>query len=111
MRGLVPRITSTGWNNVDKAVIESLVSRSTMSYTDPLTGKKAVINFNPLRVTVNDYKKYDRVLVYVLPDEFNSFMRLKNENDVFEEKVTNLMLYKLVCIAYKGEESFLLFTG
>jgi hypothetical protein len=99
-------ITSTGWNNVDKYVVESLNSRTTLDYTDPDTGKKAVIKYEPITITVNDYKNYDRVLVYLLPDEFNSFMRVKNKNEVFEEKVTNLMSYKLVCIAYKGEESF-----
>jgi mono/diheme cytochrome c family protein len=99
-------ITSTGWNNVDKYVVESLNSRTTLDYTDPDTGKKAVIKYEPITITVADYKNYDRVLVYLLPDEFNSFMRVKNKNDVFEEKVTNLMMYKLVCIAYKGEESF-----
>lgn len=99
-------IMVTGWNNVDKAVVESLTSRSSLDYTDPLTGKKAVINYNPITVTVENYKNYDRVLVYLLPDEFSSFMRVKNKKEVFEEKVTNLMTYKLVCIAYKGEESF-----
>jgi mono/diheme cytochrome c family protein len=99
-------ISSTGWNNVDKAVLESVVARTTLDYTDPQSGKKAVIVYNPLTITVSNYKNYDRVLVYLLPDEFNSFMRLQNKQDVFEEKVTKLMLYKLVCIAYKGDESF-----
>jgi mono/diheme cytochrome c family protein len=99
-------INTTGWNNVDKYVVESLNARSTLDYTDPDTGKKAVIKYEAISVTVNDYKNYDRVLVYLLPDKFNSFMRVKNKNEVFEEKVTNLMTYKLVCIAYKDEESF-----
>jgi cytochrome c2 len=99
-------ITTTGWNNVDRAVVESLNTRTTLDYTDPDSGKKAVIKYEPITITVTDHKNYDRVLVYLLPDEFSSFMRVKNKNEVFEERVTNLMTYKLVCIAYKGEESF-----
>jgi ribosomal protein S18 len=104
-------ITSVGWKNIDRfniiqAVATSVLTRTNLNFIDSATGKKAVINYNPVNVRVNNYKNYDRVLVYLLPDEFNSFMRVKNKSEVFEEKVTNLMTYKLVCIAYKGEESF-----
>lgn len=99
-------IASTGWYNVDAYVIESTQTRTTLDYTDPETGKKAVIRYEPLAVTIENYKDYDRVLVYLLPDELNSFMRVQNKNEVFEEKLNELMRYKLVCIAYKGEKSF-----
>ena len=99
-------IESVGWKNVDAYVLESTLKRTTLDYTDPENGKKAVIKYEPLTVSVNDYKKYDRVLVYLLPEELNSFMRVANKNEVFEEKLNELMTYKMVCIAYKGEESF-----
>jgi len=101
----VPIIT-TGWKNVDAYVLESTINRTTLDYTDPENGKKAVIKYEQLTVTVNEYKKYDRVLVYLLPDELNSFMRVQNKNEVFTEKLNELMVYKMVCVAYKGEESF-----
>lgn len=99
-------VATTGWLNVDTYVIESTLTRTTLDYTDPENGKKAVIKYEPLTVSVNDYKNYDRVLVYLLPEELNSFMRVENKNEVFEEKLNELMTYKMVCIAYKGEESF-----
>ncbi len=99
-------ITTTGWLNVDTYVIESTLTRTTLDYTDPQTGKKAVIKYEPLTVSISDYKNYDRVLVYLLPEELNSFMRVANKNEVFEEKLNELMTYKMICIAYKGEESF-----
>jgi mono/diheme cytochrome c family protein len=99
-------IPSTGWNNLDKFVLESTINRTTLDYTDPETGKKAIIKYEPLSISINDSKNYDRVLVYLLPDELNSFMRVTNKNEVFEEKLNELMIYKMVCIAYKGEESF-----
>lgn len=99
-------ITTTGWKNLDAFVIESTRDRETLNYTDPQSGKKAIIEYEPLTVAIRDYKNYDRVLVYLLPDELNSFMRIENKNDLFEEKLNELMIYKLICIGYKGEESF-----
>ncbi|HEY0029440.1 MAG TPA: hypothetical protein VGC65_01685 [Bacteroidia bacterium] len=99
-------IQTTGWNNVDKYVMESTLARTTLDYTDPQSGKKAVINYEPLTISITDVKSYDRVLVYLLPDELNSFMRVEKKNEAFEEKLNELMSYKMVCIAYKGEESF-----
>lgn len=99
-------IVDMGWKNVDAYVLESTLNRTTLDYTDPENGKKAVIKYEPLTVSVNDYKNYARVLVYLLPEELNSFMRVGNKNEVFEEKLNELMTYKMVCIAYKGEESF-----
>jgi cytochrome c2 len=100
-------VANTGWNNVDKYVMESTLSRTTLNYTDPETGKKAVIKYEPIEVTVENVKEYDRVLVYLLPDELNSFMRMeKNNNEIFEEQLNELVIYKLVCLGYKGEDSF-----
>jgi hypothetical protein len=99
-------VATTGWLNVDAYVVEATVNRTTLNYTDPESGKKAVIRYEPLTVTVNNAKDYDRILVYLLPDELNSFMRVENKDGVFRENLNELMLYKLVCIGYKGEESF-----
>lgn len=99
-------IATTGWYNVDAYVLVSTANRTTLDYTDPQTGKKAIIKYEPFSASIEDYKKYDRVLVYLIPNELNSFMRVNNKNEVFEEKLNELITYKMVCIAYKGEESF-----
>jgi hypothetical protein len=100
------QVLTTGWKNVDAYVLESTVNRTTLDYTDPQTGKKAIIRYEPLIVNIENFKTYDRVLVYLLPDELNSFMRMENTNGAFRENLNELMICKLVCIAYKGEESF-----
>ena len=99
-------IFSSGWCNIDRVVLESTISRKTINFSDKETGKKAVIKYEPLSVSINDHKNYDRILVYLLPEELSSFMRVEKKNEVFEEKLNELMTYKMVCIAYKGEESF-----
>lgn len=99
-------VTTTGWCNVDKYVDDATTNRQTLDYTDKETGKKATIKYEPLTVSVNEMNTYDRVMVYLLPDELNSFMRMEQGKDVFEEKLNELMLYKLVCIAYKGDKAY-----
>lgn len=99
-------VATTGWYNVDAFVIESVANRTTLDYIDPASKKRAEIKYQPLNISISDARKYDRVLVYLLPDELNSFMRVKGANGVFKEELNELMIYKMVCIAYKGEESF-----
>lgn len=97
-------VTTTGWNNVDKYVYESTVNRTTLNYTDPETGEKAVIKYNPFSVQVNQWNEYDRLYVYLLPNKLNSFMRIAGADGKFSEKLDELMKYDLVCIGYKDEQ-------
>lgn len=95
-----------GWKNVDAYVMESLNNRETLDYTDPETGKKAVIKYEPISISVKDEAKYDRVFVYIIPDQLNSFIRMKKEGDKYTEKLNELMNNKLICLAYIGEQAY-----
>ena len=100
------QVTTTGWNNVDRYVVESTVNRSTLDYTDTQTGKKAVINYEAVSIEVNQWKEYDQLYVYLIPDKLSSFMRVNGANGKYSEKLNELIKYKLICIAYKGEQSY-----
>lgn len=95
-----------GWKNVDAYVMESVANRETLDYTDPITGKKAVIKYEPISVSIADEEKYDRVLVYILPDQLNSFMRMKKDAGKYNEKLNELMSNRLICLAYIGEQAY-----
>ena len=99
-------ITNAGWNNLDRYVIESTTNRETLDYTDPETGKKAIIKYEPISVSIKDVEQYDRVLVYFIPDKLNSFMRMKKEGAVYTEKLNELMKNDVICLAYKGEQAY-----
>jgi hypothetical protein len=99
-------IRTTGWKNLDAYVTESTYYRQTMNYIDPETGKKAVLKYEPLSVKINDVENYDRVLVYLLPDQLNSFMRMQKEGDSYTEKLNMLFKNELVVLAYKGEKAY-----
>ena len=78
-----------------------------MSYTDPETGKTAILTYTPLEVNIVNASQYDQVYVYLLPDKLSSFMRVNGSGGKFSEKLNGLMSYDLVCIGYKGEQPFL----
>lgn len=100
------RLKTGGWKNVDAYVMESLDNRETLDYTDSQTGKKAVIQYNPINITIKDETKFDRLLVYILPDKLNSFMRVEKSNLSYTEKLNELMNHNLVCLGYIGEQVY-----
>ena len=99
-------VGQTGWNNVDKYVMESTANRTTLNYTDPETGKKAVIKYEPITITINDVKKYDKVVCYMIPDKLSSFQLLKNTNSVFKENLNELLNYTIITIGFKGNSTY-----
>ena len=99
-------VINNGWKNVDAYVVESTINRTTLDYTDPDTGKKAVIKYEALSVSILDRKKYDRLYIYILPDKVNSFMRLNEKDSVFTENLNELMDYSLICLGYIADQPY-----
>ncbi len=99
-------ITQTGWNNVDKYVSESTINRSTLDYTDPKSGKKAVIKYEPISVSVSNFKDYDKVMSYMIPDKLSSFQLMNSNGNVFSEKLNELIKYSVVTVGFKGNQAY-----
>ena len=94
-------VATTGWHNVDKYVYESVVSRNTLDYTDSLTGKKAVIKYEPLQINIADQSNYSQLMVYLVTDSLPCFMKLNEANGEFTENLNERFEYGLVVIAEK----------
>ena len=77
-----------------------------VSHPVPETGKKAIIKYLPVSVQIEQWKEYDRLYVYLLPDKLSSFMRVSGTEGKFSEKLDELMQYGLVCIGYKDEQAY-----
>jgi mono/diheme cytochrome c family protein len=97
-----------GAKNVDAYVFEATANRSTLDYTDPVTGKKAVIKYEEASVKVLNNEKFDRVFVYMIPDSLSSFNRMKTTDNInFKNNLNELFNYKMVCLGYVGEQAYL----
>jgi hypothetical protein len=100
------QITATGWYNVDRVVTEATSARTSVNITDPVTGKKAAIRYQPVSFAINKPEQFDDLYVYLLPEKLNSFVRLSGTNGKYTEQLNELIKYKLVCVGYKGEQAF-----
>jgi hypothetical protein len=104
-----PFVASVGLGpkNLDAYVFESTANRTTLDYTDPETGKKAVIKYEEASVKILNAEKFDRVFVYMVPDTLNSFNRMKTEDNInFKNTLNEFFNYKMVCLAYKGNQAY-----
>ena len=99
-------VVSTGWWNVDKAVLEATATRSSMSYTDDKTGKTAKLTYTPLTVQVADRSSYDQLVIYLLPKQLNSYQRMKEEGGIFSERLNSIFQYEVFCLGMKGGQQF-----
>lgn len=93
-------VQSVGWKNIDAYVMESTINRTTIDYTDPDSGKKAVIKYEELKINV-DASAYSQIMVYLVSDKLPCFQRVSQVNGVYSEKMNELMEYSLVVIAEK----------
>jgi hypothetical protein len=98
-------ITSIGWNNIDKYVMDATVSRTTTKIT--FNGKTATITYKPFGVEVADKASYDRIYAYLLADGLYSFQRMNEQEAGFTEKLNGFFTYRLVIVGYKGEQAYL----
>jgi cytochrome c2 len=98
-------ITTTGWKNVDRYTQESLIARTTLDYTDP-NGRKAVIKFIPMDITITNESAFDLVNVYLIPDQLTTYMKVKKSNGKYAENLNELIKYDLVAVGYKNKQIF-----
>ncbi|MBL4586241.1 MAG: hypothetical protein JKX84_04165, partial [Flavobacteriales bacterium] len=99
-------VTNSGWNNVDRYVAESVTNRTTLDYTDK-DGNRAVIRYEPIHLEIANAAEFDRVLVYMPPNDLYSFRRLKKDGDHYSETLNELYEYDVLCIGFKGDENFI----
>lgn len=94
-------VTTPGWKNVDAYVMEATVTRTTLDYTDPSSGKKAVIRYEQLDINIADAASYSQLMVYLVTDSLPCFMRVYPQNGAYREKLNELMEYSLVVMGEK----------
>ena len=94
-------VTNPGWWNVDKAVLASTTSRTSMSYTDDQSGRTATLTYSPVSIDVADKELFSDLRVYLIPKELNSYQRVLEVNGTFTENLNALFQYDLVCMGRK----------
>ena len=103
------RVTSTGWNNIDKKVLQATTSRSSMTITK--NGKTAKLSYSELKLTCKN--NYDRLYAYVLTPSLPSYQRMRYATDkgVHDFKLNDFYRYGLAVIGYKGDSVYTFFES
>jgi hypothetical protein len=89
--------------NIDKFVFEQTTSRTSGKFFDQETGKTAKLDYNKMKLKVENRIRYQRVFVYLFPSKLNSFHRLNPENGMFEYSLNAEFQYDLAIVAYKDD--------
>ena len=99
-------ITTTGWKNLDVYVFDATKNRQSMTYTDPNTGKVAKLIYSEASIIIMDEEKFDRVLLYLIPDSLSSFQLMPRKGSSFKENLNSLFRYDAVVLAFKENQAF-----
>jgi len=99
-------VRNPGWWNVDKAVLASTTTRTSMAYTDDQTGKTATLTYTPTTIEVADKESFEALRVYLIPKELNSYQRVVEKDGTFTESLNSLFEYDLVCMGRKNGQQF-----
>lgn len=99
-------ITSSGWKNIDREVWESVANRTTLDFTDE-KGNKAHIGYKECRISVQAFQQFDRIQVYLVPQQLSSYMLIPGNNGTYTEKLNEFLMYDLFVIGYREQQIFL----
>lgn len=99
-------ISTPGWKNLDAYVYEATSNRSSMTYTDPVTGKAATVTYKDLSIRISNGAQFENLRVYLIPDGLTSFQRLKQSGDMFNEKMNASFKYDAVAVGWIGTKMY-----
>lgn len=95
------QITNLGWKNIDRLVLEATAARETTSFS--ANGKTSTLTYTEWSATISDFEKYDRINVYNIPVEFNSYVKLSGTSGKYSYKLNADLKYQTVVLAWTAE--------
>ncbi len=99
-------VSRPGWKNLDQYVFASTQNRESMRYTDPVSGKQAVLTYEPVSFRVTEEASFERLFLYLLPDSLSSFQRVERRDGQWAEKLNASLNYRFVALAYRGDSLY-----
>jgi mono/diheme cytochrome c family protein len=94
----------TGWNNLDRYVMESTSTRTSLK--TKYNGKDISIEYNPLSVQIENEDEYDFVRVYLIANKLPSYQKINKTGIAYKEKLNELFDYDLICLAQKSGDYY-----
>jgi cytochrome c551/c552 len=95
------QISDLGWKNIDRLVSEATAARETTSFS--ASGKTSTLTYTKWSATISDFEKYDRINVYNIPIEFNSYVKLNGTSGNYVYKLNADLTYQTVVLAWTAD--------
>ncbi len=95
------QISDLGWKNIDRLVLEATAARETTSFS--ANGKTSTLTYTEWSATISDFEKYDRINVYNIPVEFNSYVKLNGTSGNYVYKLNADLNYQTVVLAWTAD--------
>lgn len=95
------QIENLGWKNIDRLVLEATAARETTTFSE--NGKTSTLTYTEWSATISDFEKYDRINVYNIPLEFNSYVKLIGTSGNYVYKLNADLNYQTVVLAWTAD--------
>lgn len=97
-------IENFGWHNIDRQVFVATATRT--STTISQNGKSSTLTYNQWSASIKEESKFDRVFVYNIPVEFNSYIKLFKNKDKYSYKLNADINYNTVVIGWTADKTY-----
>ena len=98
------KIDNIGWHNIDKEVFVATVTRT--STTISQNGKSSTLTYREWSASVKEENQFDRVFVYNIPVEFNSYIKLPKKEGKYSYKLNADINYNTVVIGWTEDKTY-----
>jgi len=107
--GYTVQVTNLGWNNIDRDVFYATFNRTTTTISQ--NGKTSTLTYNEWSATISDFAKYDRINVYNIPVEFNSYVKINGNKGNYKYKLNADLTYETVVLAWTEDAIYFFKTS
>ncbi len=97
-------VTNLGWCNIDRQVYAATASRQ--SATINYNGKTSSLTYHEWAGIVENHEDYNRIYVYNIPEEFNSYVKLSGSKGRYDYSLNADMKYQTIVLGWTETDLF-----
>ena len=97
-------VGSLGWHNIDRDVMTATLNRKTTSFS--YKAKTSTLTYEKWIGTVINHQDFERVYVYNLPSEFNSYVKLNGIKGKYDYPLNADLNYQTLVLAWTSSDLY-----
>lgn len=93
-------VNGLGWKNVD-CLLSASANRQDVIIQG--NGKTTALNYSDWEMSIENAAQYDRINVYAIPREFNSYLKIQPKDGKYKYKLNDQLNYQTVVLAWNED--------